>query len=103
MTAWHMVGLRADKIITAAIFVYVAPIFAYNITNLALRPFAYAAAKQYPGMRFDSLRIPCQDHWIGFKAVHGVALGEYAHAMVCWTNSAWTVIPTESDPTTPSR
>lgn len=102
-TGWRMVGPRADKIITAAIFIYVTPIAAYNITNLALRPSGYAATKQFPGMEFAWLRIPCKDHWLGFKAVHGVGKDERAHAMVCLTAGGWTVIPSDSDPSTPSR
>lgn len=101
---WHMIGPQADKIIAVAALICVAPIFFYNIMNIALRPFTYAATSQYPNMEFFSwLRMPCGDHsGIGYKSSYRDGI-ERVHVMVCLTADGWAVIQTDKDRSTPSR
>lgn len=100
---WHMVGPRSDKIITVAIFIYLTPLFSYQFANIALRPFAYAATTQYDiDLGLNWLRVPCDDRWIGYKTSYRSG-ADRAHIMLCLTADGWVVIPTDNDPSTPSR
>ncbi len=98
MNAWHMVGPRADKIITAAIFITVAPIFGYNIISAGLKPFAYAGTEvKHPMSSLSWLQVPCENHWMGYKGFPGLRPGEHSWMWVCLTKDGWAMKPLDRD------
>jgi len=100
---WHAVGPRADKIIMAAIIIYVVPLFAYAVANVVLWPFINAATAQYRDVIFQPwLRIPCDRYWAGYRVSYRDGM-DRAHVMFCLTANGWVVIQTENDKSTPSR
>ncbi len=89
---------RGELALVIAIFLYCAPIFAYNIAIIPLRYFAYAATKDLPAVRLFGLNIPCdENHWIGFRGTYGDGEDGRVHGAVCLTAAGWVVIPGEHD------